>query len=305
MLVAQGNAGNRIKDQDSTNNNPESHPYMVRRWRLDEDVSLSTCIPAPLDRSPGHYTNNECPPDGGVDQPPQLQPMRAHQIPEQGSRPLSLRPTRDVGYLLPVDHVLLHLITQNVSRGLTSNKSILRLGASFINAINNLPLPPNLLTPCEIVVVRPTHQAIPPCLQPTQLQMNLPHPSWIDVLPFPDMRDNLIRRQPYFNHAHFLEDLVGDLVHTMPPALAREGALPPKIYETGAQQDDAQLSPNSKGMILWGEPHLKESWEVTPRFLRKWAWAAAGCNELVTSSNKWRSARGEYPLEVSLKGGQQ
>ncbi len=303
VFPTQRNAGQRNKHEESINTKPRQHPYRVHRWRVIEDASLSDHSPIPIAPGPAYHTNNGCPPDDGIGQSRPPQPMRTHQIPKQASVSVSSRPTCGIKFPLPTDHVLIHLITQNVSRGLMSNKSILRLSASFIHPVNNLLLPPDILTPCEIAVVRPTHQAIPHCLQPTQLQMNSPHPSWIDVLPFPDMRDSLIRQQSYFNHIHFLEDLVGDLVHSMPLSLAKERGLALPNPRSCAQQDDAQISPDGKGMVLWGEAYLKESWEVTPRFLRKWSWAAGGCDELVKISNRWRTARGEGLLEVSLLAG--
>jgi hypothetical protein len=56
-----------------------------------------------------------------------------------------------------------------------------------------------------------------------------------------------------------------------------------------------------RGLILWGEPHIKESWEATPYFFRKWSWVIEGCSELVKISNRWRKGRGQHPLETSLR----
>lgn len=223
--------------------------------------------------------------------------MRPAEITNTESPTLSHRRAQDFTYPLPTDHLLLHLISQDVCRGLAINKSLLRLDGRFINALSVLPLRHDIVTPCGLLgVFRPAdHQTIPPWLQPTQLQMNSPHATWIDALPFPGLRDILIRRQRYFNHIHFLEDLIGDIVHTVP------------VYETGrggntrssTTQVDAHISPNGNGLILWGEPYLKESWEVTPHFLSRWTWLAEGCAELVSVSNRRRTARGEDPLDLA------
>ncbi|EEU35158.1 uncharacterized protein NECHADRAFT_53318, partial [Fusarium vanettenii 77-13-4] len=176
----------------------------------------------------------------------------------------------------------------NVCRGILSNKDMLKILGSFISPMGEV-LPHPITSECEISVFRQTHQPMPACLQPTQLQMNLPHPTWIDALPFPKIRDNLLRRQNLFHHGQFLSDLVGYLTYA--PITVSQGV--PVVNET----DDIK-----NGLILWGEPSSQENWEVTPEFLIKWAWAVVGCEELVQSSNRWRTVRGEDPLDVSLVG---
>jgi hypothetical protein len=68
--------------------------------------------------------------------------------------------------------------------------------------------------------------------------------------------------------------------------------------DDGDAGDDAPV--DRRGFILWGEPFHKDSWEVTPGFLRKWSWAVEGCGELIESTNRWRTARGETPLRMML-----
>ena len=199
---------------------------------------------------------------------------------------------------LPVDHILLHLIAHNTCRGLASNKSVLRLMANF-TAVQVPLLHPDLATTCDITVIRPTDWTMPLCLRPTQLQMFLPHPGWIDALPFPKIRDNLIRRQHSFDHIRFLEDLVGDSVHLLPPSVPEQDGH--MLFPDPGSNDmghDNQTTHDPRGLILWGEPYLKESWEATPGFLGKWAWTMEGCDELVKISNGWRISRGEDPLVV-------
>ena len=175
---------------------------------------------------------------------------------------------------------------------------MLKLDASFVNAIQKPPLHPDFSGACEIAVLRPTRHRLPPCLQPTHLQMNSPHPGWMDVLPFPELRDNLIRRQHSFDHIQFLRDLLGDLVERAPSRVQRQRGL---ILQGNSRDCDNEYDDktalNGEGLILWGEPYLKESWEATPQFLVKWAWATMGCYELVNISNRWRISRGEEPLE--------
>jgi hypothetical protein len=62
--------------------------------------------------------------------------------------------------------------------------------------------------------------------------------------------------------------------------------------------DDDEITATRNGLIIWGEPYRAESWEATPGFLRKWAWAVVGCEELIASTNRWRGVRGEGPVRV-------
>jgi hypothetical protein len=53
----------------------------------------------------------------------------------------------------------------------------------------------------------PAGPEVPAALQPTQLQMSVPHPPWIDRFPFPRMRDNMITLLGLVNEEDFLADL--------------------------------------------------------------------------------------------------
>ena len=48
---------------------------------------------------------------------------------------------------------------------------------------------------------------VPETLQPTPLQLTTPHPIWIDRLPFPRMRDNMILLIQMINLEEFYVDL--------------------------------------------------------------------------------------------------
>ena len=169
--------------------------------------------------------------------------------------------------------------------------------ASFSNVAHDPPLHFALAAGCEVAIVRPTRQIMPHCLLPTQLQMNCPHPMWMDLFPFPEIRDNLIRRQYSFNHKNFLKSLFGDLVYVMSPAGQYQvGPVSIPSLPRHQQQDGSLPGDDREGLILWGEPYLKENWEATPLFLAKWSWVVEGCRELVDISNRWRIRRGEDPL---------
>jgi hypothetical protein len=128
------------------------------------------------------------------------------------------------------------------------------------------------------------------------MQMSNPHSSWIDQVPIPRLRDNLIKRQVSFDHREFLEDLLGELVdrtrfHQDTP---RANMLSQNPSERRIREPP--FGAGDDGLIVWGEPHLEESWEVTRGFLKRWAWALEGCVKLIERTNRWRAKRGEYPI---------
>ncbi|TFA99419.1 hypothetical protein CCMA1212_008651 [Trichoderma ghanense] len=226
-------------------------------------------------------------------------------------------PWLSLSHCLLSDH-LLHLIHFNVLRGLSYNKKVIKPNA-LLECTGNASarLRRVLPHPLPETISSPSPLRLPESLAPTRLQLSCPHSNWIDVFPFPKMRDNLIRWENYFSHAEFLTDLLGNLISCMtapPPrtscgsrllrARARIAA-----HQGGGEGDDcadndggaADDAPaDRRGLILWGEPFHKDSWEVTPGFLKKWSWAVEGCGELIESSNRWRTARGETPLRMML-----
>ncbi|KAL5332701.1 hypothetical protein BJX70DRAFT_407095 [Aspergillus crustosus] len=53
------------------------------------------------------------------------------------------------------------------------------------------------------------------------------------------------------------------------------------------------------GIMVWGDPWLPQSWEVSEMFVRKWSWVIKGCSELLVSSKYWRARRSLKRLAVS------
>lgn len=91
-------------------------------------------------------------------------------------------------------------------------------------------------------------------VRPTSLQKSVPHESWIDSVPFPKLRDNLIMYQDVYNTTEFYNDI------------ANGGS-------QGYQDDEVD-------MVLcdpWGE----EGWEMSEGFVRKWGPLLEGCEMLV------------------------
>jgi hypothetical protein len=143
---------------------------------------------------------------------------------------------------------------------------------------------------------------LPPSLQLTHSQLHVVHSTWIHTLPFPRMRENLMRWEDSFDHLELVRDIIGNILD--PILLSLEHWLQPevdrvhsKIEVSGDEQDD-EVTASRSGLILWGDPTIAESWELTPGFLRKWAWTVNGCDDLMYSTNRWRRIRGEAPIQV-------
>lgn len=110
---------------------------------------------------------------------------------------------------------------------------------------------------------------IPASLQPTTLQKVAPHHPWLDIFPFPSIRDNLIRKGKDLDDDELCHDLMG-------------------FWDT--------RRPNAT-LLIWGLAWDPSNWEVTEPFARKWAWVLVGCPEILKSTNRWRVQRGEKPLD--------
>lgn len=167
---------------------------------------------------------------------------------------------------ISADHRLFVLIQCNTLRGAMANMSILlHLNGDHLDGwadiyTEDLPPPPD---------------HAPSSLKPTQLQKAIPHESWIDVLPYPVMRDNILLNQDVLDEDRLCEDMVGG-VH--------EGF------------SDVQ----NRGLILWGDPWSEDGWEISEGFALKWEFLLRGCDALMEATNKWREARGEDRLTLEI-----
>ncbi|KAL5603467.1 hypothetical protein FOVSG1_006217 [Fusarium oxysporum f. sp. vasinfectum] len=300
----QNRLNQRARRQRVKESNPTSLelPYRIDRWRLAENSDILA--------HPSHRSNPS-PQQPNADQqhsqtenchPSQISTSEAASTSKVAPSRMFPKSTDAPQLSLPIDHTVIHLVTHNVCRGFVANKNILQYAANYINTIQHPPLPSELVAGCEVAVIRPGRQTVPPNLMPTQLQMNSPHPVWMDMLPFPTMRDNLIKQQYMFDHKSFLKDLIGDFVYLM-SSPQRETFASKVGTQTYRLDDNGKLVRIENGLILWGAPHMQESWEASPHFLKKWAWVIQGCDELIDVSNRWRTARGELPVPKGGDGG--
>ncbi|KAE8339361.1 hypothetical protein BDV24DRAFT_165324 [Aspergillus arachidicola] len=294
----------RLKARGS-GNSQESRPSRVRRWRLDEldhipsqDISgasseRTTTTPGVSLRLPHKYTGIS----PSTDQHTVV--LRGSPSTPNIQAPVNLE-LKPFTFPLSLDH-LLHLVQYNVFRAFILN----------MRTLNTVPVDSTICTmasPClDDTALYPLKRDIPPSLIPTALQQTRYHSAWINVIPFPRVRDNLIRHEGRFDPWELMQDLVGELLNSAPAPRQRDVPVSPDIpapdvpetqypWRLSSGSDPDEVTAARKGFIVWGEPHEMKSWEATPGFLAKWAWVAEGCDELVEISNHWRMKRGEEPI---------
>ena len=153
----------------------------------------------------------------------------------------------------------------NFIRALWANVEVLGLSSSQMSD-DDAPSPFNVPSSRRAEPSAALELRLPAGLRPTNLQRATLHHPWIDLLPIPEMRDNMFRRGfDSFDEEELCHDMRGR-VHQDP------------------------------GVLVWGDPWDPSSWEVTESFVRSWGWAVVGCWGLFCSTNKWRAQRGEKPL---------
>ncbi|KAH7375866.1 hypothetical protein B0T11DRAFT_271121 [Plectosphaerella cucumerina] len=262
-------------EKEAAGSGQTSRPFQVARWRLDEADELPSSSSAVV-------------------------VSYADEVP--------LSPPTLV-FPLSTDH-LLHLVQYNVFRAFVANKRTLNTLLTGWAAKTGTPAS---LSSCPIggpyrddTSVYPLNPNIPASLFPTYLQQTTLHSFWINLFPFPGVRDNLIRRDGSFDHWELLQDLIGEFM--IPTRAQKQQGTPvaitvsnpkPKRGSRGGDSDegvDDEVTTGRKGLVVWGEPHDIGSWEATPGFLAKWSWAVAGCYDLLAATNRWRMKRGEDPI---------
>ncbi|VUC36375.1 unnamed protein product [Clonostachys rosea] len=281
-------------------------PFTVTRWRLDDDEKALSVV-----RS-GRHTNSATQNDDAQKQKGwSIARCRVPPLSSQDRALIEREPLLRLAlpYLAqnssPLQDHLIHLIHFNVLRAVFRIKFILASSTAFCIGGNTLGTEPQLVTiddahPSRATLVLTAHDEannLPVSVRPTPLQSSKDHATWIDIIPFPTMRDNLIRYDSEYDQVEFGNDLVGDLVdfagvyQLQRPKQQRTPGNKSSLPNDGACGAGART-----GLIVWGEPHCPENWEVTPGFMQKWSWALAGCQPLLDSSNRWRALRGEDPL---------
>ena len=167
-------------------------------------------------------------------------------------------------------------------------------------------------------VASPSPSPIPASLLPTRLQLSTPHDYWVDLIPDPTLRDNLLLA------------LVGGLVDVVGFQADLFGQICPDNYATvkadperccrhrggssssssSSRVDDAARHDGvgdgrgeeggQVGIVVWNTPWSVDGYEVTEAFFKRWPLLFKGCRDLLDATNRWRQRRGEEPLVLEL-----
>jgi hypothetical protein len=104
--------------------------------------------------------------------------------------------------------------------------------------------------------IRASPTALPPSLMPTPKQQTIAHFAYVDMIPWPAMRDRLLGWAETMNVVEFTSDMASGMLR------------------------------------IWGvTPWDPMGWEVSDEFVRKW-WFLVD-EDIVRTSNFWRRQRGE------------
>lgn len=153
---------------------------------------------------------------------------------------------------------------------------------------------------------------LPESLRPTDLQISTPHARWIDILPHPTLRENLIRittttgtsvpsspsspeegqheTKGMFDPDALWLDSVGSLFDL--PTRASSPAHPSSSPTSPPHQPENVT--DYCGGIVWSPPWNASGWEFSPGFWKEYAWLFRGCEDEVREiTNRYRRDRGE------------
>lgn len=168
--------------------------------------------------------------------------------------------------ILSADYRLLTLVHNNIIRGLVANATLLSYPWNTVCQDDSLS--------SFSTDKAPSQSSLPFNLQPTELQQKESHHPWLDLIPFPRFRDNVLHKlacSKEWDETELCEDLTG--------------------------VGKFQLSCSRPGLMIWGENSWDaHNWEVTDEFAHKWHDVLDGCWDLIASSNVWRKRRGEALL---------
>lgn len=136
-----------------------------------------------------------------------------------------------------------------------------------------------------VCTVQSIFKSLKPDLRPSHEQIVTKHHPYIDILPFPTLRKNLIIHQQDIDEDEVFHDMLTGL-------MCWGGA--------GMGRRDRDIS---TGNASTGTPWDYRSWEARPWLLKKyWTLLGGEDGELVRQSEWWRSMRGDDALEIEVHG---
>ncbi|KAF5004150.1 hypothetical protein FDECE_9364 [Fusarium decemcellulare] len=182
---------------------------------------------------------------------------------------LSRRPKSSVTFPLSSDHLII-LLQFNVLRGCLANREL-------VATLGSTPVA-ECASAAEHVLAYPSDQGVvPPSLLPTSLQCTIPHEGWLDIIPHPVWRDNVLLALGHFDEDALWSDVMGGLFEGFPESEIEH-----------------------RGVIAWSPPWDPSGWELSEGFVRKWGWSLRGCEDILEATNKWRQKRGDEPIVYEI-----
>ena len=123
------------------------------------------------------------------------------------------------------------------------------------------------------------YKHLPPNLQPSMVQMTIPHHPILDLLPWPAVRDRMIM-------------ILSQPPESRPPQAASPTALLDFVYD---------IEDSSEGVRISGsDPYSANNWEVGEKVFKSWWWIFD--RDVVRRSNELRQSRGAPLLGGSRSG---
>ncbi|KAJ6082020.1 hypothetical protein N7499_006894 [Penicillium canescens] len=163
----------------------------------------------------------------------------------------------------PRTETLLSLVQFNMTRALVANAKILGITKRLMSRQARSRF---ASTGVETAFI----DSLPPSLQPTIFQLTIPHHPWIDLIPVPEIRDNLLHLDVNsYDAAQLCRDMRGF----------------------------QEVAGGRGGVAVWGQSWDPHGWEISPAFAQKWPWVVQRSERLLKSTNYWRGTRGEPPLQ--------
>ncbi|KAH6989030.1 hypothetical protein BKA56DRAFT_574970 [Ilyonectria sp. MPI-CAGE-AT-0026] len=113
-------------------------------------------------------------------------------------------------------------------------------------------------------------------LCPTALQRTVAHHAWLDLFPFPDLRNNILQgiEAGKYSEDQLCDELCCDLMNL----------------------DAKSTAP----VMIWGDSWDARGWEFSADFFEKWSLLLGGCSEILQATNHWREKRGAMKIDFIL-----
>ncbi|KAJ3540351.1 hypothetical protein NM208_g5099 [Fusarium decemcellulare] len=148
---------------------------------------------------------------------------------------LSRRPQSSVTFPLSSDHLIILLQFNDLRACLANRELVAPLGSTPVA---------ECASAAEHVLAYPSDSGVvPPSLLPTSLQCTIPHEGWLDIIPHPVWRDNVLLALGHFDEDALWSDVMGGLFEGFPESEVEH-----------------------RGVIAWSPPWDPSGWELSEGF---------------------------------------